>query len=83
MSENMAMIHKLKRRKGETEQTLTMSLWYRPMATSMEITGSSADSQVIVEIRQSTLSDDRMPVLERQRYMVTESMQLGLFEWLS
>jgi hypothetical protein len=41
------------------------------MATTIETAGSNADSQVIVETRKSTLSEDRRPVLERQRNTMT------------
>lgn len=54
------------------ERKLTASAWYKPMAASVETAGNKADSQVMVEIRQSTLSECPMPIRERQRNTITE-----------
>lgn len=46
-------------------------LWYIPMATSIETVGNTADSQDIVKMRHNTRSEDRRPVLEFQRNIIT------------
>jgi len=58
--------------------TLTVS-WYIPMATSIESAGKNADSKAIVKTRNSTLSEDRRPVLEFQRNTITRSKMMSPF----